>query len=238
MIKLTNSENINMGDFHKNRNIRLINNVIAHEVGHLIANLLLNKIQDEPKAEEITLIWSEQFKRPGGQIDYSIKEGSKHWKFPKNFNLCYYTILSLYSGCIWENFFDSIYHRKNLDINEIENCYSSSGFLDLSEINSINNRHLKQVLTKEFAREHIIKPYVELLQNLSSELKQKLYDYLYILASKIESHFSNTTEELKVTIKDKDFEDLKKFIINEFLVHSEKELNEIINQIRKFLKLE
>ncbi|WP_312174051.1 hypothetical protein [Chryseobacterium sp.] len=227
-----------MGDFHKNRNIRLINNVIAHEVGHLIANLLLNKVQDQPKAEEITLIWNEQFQRPGGQIDYSIKEGSKYWTFPKDLNLCYYTILSLYSGCIWEKFFDSIYHKKNLNINEIETCYTTSGFKDLSEISSINNLHLHQVLTKEFTREHIIKPYIELLQNLSWELKQKLYNCLNILASEVESHFYNTKEELKFTIKDKDFEDLKNFITNEFLIHSEKELNEIINQIRKFIKLE
>lgn len=227
-----------MEDFHKKRNIRLINNIIAHEVGHLIANLLLNKIQDEPKAQEITLIWSEQFQRPGGQIDYSIKEGSKHWKFPKDLNLCYYTILSLYSGCIWEKFFDSIYHQKNLDIVEIETCYTTSGSIDVREISLINNTHLHQVLTKEFTREHIIKPYVELLQNLSTEVKQKLYNQLYILASEVESHFYNTKEELKLTIKDSYFEDLKSFIMDEFLICFEKELNEIISSIRKFTKLE
>lgn len=225
-------------DFRKNRNIRLINNVIAHEVGHLIASLLLNKIQDEPRATKITLRWLEDLQRPGGQIDYSIKEGFERWIFPKDFNLCYHTILSLYSGCIWEQFFDSIYHQRDLDIHKIENCYKCSGESDLLKINSINNVHLKRILTKEFAQEKIIKPYVKILQNISLEQKQKLYDKFYLLAIKAESHFDNVDESLEFVLEEADFNDLKSFIMSEFINHFEKELAEIIKDIKEFLKLE
>lgn len=227
-----------MTDFNKIRNIRLINNVIAHEVGHLIANLLLNDSEDGSKATQISINWIEHLRRPGGQINYSRKEGSKYWRFPEDLNLCYTSLLSLYSGCIWEKFFDSIFHHKVLSMTDIENCLENSGGKDMEELNFINNLHLKRILSKEFTRENIIEPYIKILQDLPEEKKLVIYDQLKIISSKVDSHFSSTDGELKYTIKEDEFANLKIFILKEFVECYKNDLLKILDNIKKFIKLE
>ena len=225
-----------MGNFQDERNIRLINNVIAHEVGHLIASLLLNEIQLEPKAEKIAIFWSEQFKKPGGKIEYSIKEGCKCWTFPKDLNLCYYSILSLYSGCIWEKFFNSIFHQKKIEIDEVELCFQSSGLIDAQEIGTINNLHLKLALNKESTREKIIIPYVELLNSIPSEKKTLLYNKLKSIATEVEAKIFESKNNLEAEIEN--FEELKNFINEEFIITYQNKILEIIENIKDLVKLE
>lgn len=226
-----------MTDLYKRRNIRLINNTIAHEVGHLIASLMLNEIQEEPTAEQIKIIWIEYLQRPGGQIDYSRKEGPNYWKFPNDLNLCYYTIFSLYSGCIWEKFFDSIYHQKELNIEDIELCFEFSGSSDMQTIGIINSKHIKRVLTKPLTREKIILPYINFLKGFDINFKLKIYNYLELIAIKIESHF-NETGILEYIIANEEFNELKKIMKTEIIKKHKDDLIQIILNIKEIIKLE
>lgn len=53
-----------MGDLARKRDIRLINKALAHEMGPLIANILLNGMQPEPRVEKVIISWSEEHKKP------------------------------------------------------------------------------------------------------------------------------------------------------------------------------
>ncbi|QDZ61936.1 hypothetical protein EVD20_02075 [Elizabethkingia bruuniana] len=140
-----------MGDFLRKTNIRLIINVLSHETGHLIANILLNNVQPEPKVENIVISWDDFYKKPWGRIEYSIREGVNHWIFPRDEFLCYHTILSLYSGCIWEKFTNCIFHNSELSVSNVQNCYQGSGSSDAKTVGIINRKYLSMELTKEFA---------------------------------------------------------------------------------------
>ncbi len=225
-----------MGDFLRETNIRLIINVLAHETGHFIANILLNDIQPKPKVEDIVISWDDFYKKPWGRIEYSIKEGVNHWIFPRDEFLCYYTILSLYSGCIWEKFANCIFRNLELSINDIQNCYEGSGFKDAQTVGIINNKYLSLGLTKEFAEKEIIESYVELLNGLSNEEKQLIYNFFKKISDEIEVCLFDGREPKEYNLTNEQLENLKTFISLNFISVYKEKLTKILDKISTKLK--
>lgn len=225
-----------MGDFLRKTNIRLITNVLSHEIGHFIANILLNNVQLEPKVENIVISWDDFYKKPWGRIEYSIKEGVNHWIFPRDEFLCYHTILSLYSGCIWEKFTNCIFHNLELSVNDIQNCYQGSGFKDAQTIGIINNKYLSMGLTKEFAEKEIIGSYVKLLNELSKEEKQLIYNFFKQISDEIEVCLFDGREPKEYYLTKEQLEKLRSFISHNFTSVYEEKLAEILDGISSKIK--
>ncbi|MEG1388523.1 MULTISPECIES: hypothetical protein [Weeksellaceae] len=225
-----------MGDFLRKTNIRLITNVLSHEIGHFIANILLNNVQLEPKVENIVISWDDFSKKPWGRIEYSIKEGVNHWIFSRDEFLCYHTILSLYSGCIWEKFTNCIFHNLELSVNDIQNCYQGSGFKDAQTIGIINNKYLSMGLTKEFAEKEIIESYVKLLNGLSKEEKQLIYNFFKQISDEIEVCLFDGREPKEYYLTKEQLEKLRSFISHNFTSVYEKKLAEILDGISSKIK--
>lgn len=225
-----------MGDFLRKTNIRLITNVLSHEIGHFIANILLNNVQLEPKVENIVISWDDFYKKPWGRIEYSIKEGVNHWIFPRDEFLCYHTILSLYSGCIWEKFTNCIFHNLELSVNDIQNCYQGSGFKDAQTIGIINNKYLSMGLTKEFAEKEIIGSYVKLLNGLSKEEKRLIYNFFKQISDEIEVCLFDGREPKEYYLTKEQLEKLRSFISHNFTSVYEEKLAEILDGISSKIK--
>lgn len=128
-------------------------------------------------------------KNLGSRIEYTIKEGPDSWEIPKDIDLCCTTILSLYSGCIWETFFDSIYHKRQLSLSNIGVCYETSGLKDIQTIGIINNKHLKLRLNHEFTENNIKVPYINLLNNLSDKKNSPFMISLKIFLKKLKMNY-------------------------------------------------
>ncbi|MBM7421073.1 MULTISPECIES: hypothetical protein [Chryseobacterium] len=221
-----------MGDLAKKRDVRLINKVLAHETGHLIANILLNSVQPEPKVDKIIISWSKEHKKPWGRIEYTVKEGPDSWELPKDIDLCCTTILSLYSGCIWETFFDSIYHKSQLSLSNIGGCYETSGLSDIQTIGCINNKFLKRRLNQEFTENSIKIPYIDILNSLSDEKKKDIYDFFENISKKIEIGLFDGNNPMDYQLSSEQLEELSAFINSEFIEPYKKELLDILSKIR------
>ncbi|MEC5173917.1 hypothetical protein [Chryseobacterium nepalense] len=224
-----------MGDLARKRDIRLINKALAHEMGHLIANILLNGMQPEPRVEKVIISWSEEHKKPWGRIEYTIKEGPDSWEIPKDIDLCCTTILSLYSGCIWETFFDSIYHKRQLSLSNIGVCYETSGLKDIQTIGIINNKHLKLRLNHEFTETNIKVPYINLLNNLSDKKKQSIYDFFENISQKIENELFDGRNFMDYQLSVEQLEELSVFINDEFVEPYKEDLIDILRKIKEII---
>lgn len=225
-----------MGTFGDKRNIRLITNVLGHETGHLIANMLLNHLQAEPKVESISIAWDNFYKKPWGKTEYTIKEGVNSWIFPNDEILCYYTIFSLYSGCIWERFLDSIFHQSELLIDDVQNCYEASGVIDAQTVGIINNKHLKLTLTQDFTENKVIVPYIELLNSISKEEKENMYNFFEEISKEINISLFDGRDPKEYQLTEIQLETLRKFISLNFINPYNIILVRIINDISNNLK--
>ncbi len=127
-----------------------------HEIGHLVADIILKKDYHSIIIESFEINYDEHTQRTGGKV--VIKDGDNKFNpvFTDFKQVTIYSI-SLISGCLYQTFF---FQKNDYFDYPFEKCFSddykSGGFKDFQQFKNLINQELKLNLINEETKDRII----------------------------------------------------------------------------------